>query len=148
MTADNPAARVDLDALAGEVARELGGCPFNEQVNDASMCRCGMPALDHEENMIRTVLGDHPATARLLAERDHWRSHAEEAGRGFERACRDYARVSAARTIAEAERDEARAALVAVERSVGMQGYRFCSRECHGEALTIVRAALADPEAS
>ncbi|WP_248582575.1 hypothetical protein [Nocardioides sp. InS609-2] len=33
--------------------------------------------------------------ARTDAEVSHWKSHAEEAGRGFARVCRDYARVSA-----------------------------------------------------
>lgn len=36
-----------------------------------------------------------PTCARMAAERDHWKAHAEEAGRGFAQACRDYARVSA-----------------------------------------------------
>lgn len=33
--------------------------------------------------------------AQLQAEVEHWKAHAEEAGRGFSQVCKDYARVSA-----------------------------------------------------
>lgn len=37
--------------------------------------------------------------ARLEAEVAHWKAHAEEAGEGFTRVCRDYARVTARNVV-------------------------------------------------
>jgi len=51
-------------------------------------------------------------TARLRAEVEHWKAHAEEAGEGFARVCKDYARVSA-RNVALLDRLEAAEAKVA-----------------------------------
>lgn len=38
---------------------------------------------------------------RLLAEVEHWKSHAEEAGDGFAQVCRDYARATARLVLAD-----------------------------------------------
>jgi hypothetical protein len=36
---------------------------------------------------------------RLYAEVEHWKAHAEEAGRGFTQVCKDYARVAAQNVV-------------------------------------------------
>lgn len=48
------------------VLAELGVCPFQENVNDASMCLCGLPVLDHDVLAAHTVRRDHPAIASVL----------------------------------------------------------------------------------
>lgn len=51
----------------------FGGCPFDENVNDASMCRCGLPALGHDQAVAATLTRDNPemfaAVERILADR-------------------------------------------------------------------------------
>lgn len=53
------------------IARLLGMCGFTENVNDGSMCACGLPALNHDRIAVRVVCGDHPellsAITNLLA---------------------------------------------------------------------------------
>lgn len=56
-----------------QLAIRFGGCPFDENVNDASMCRCGLPALGHDSAVARIVAADNPeafaAVERILADR-------------------------------------------------------------------------------
>lgn len=64
------AARAETPETTGlreAVLTELGVCPFKENVNDASMCLCGLPALGHDSAAERIVLNDHPTIATLLA---------------------------------------------------------------------------------
>jgi hypothetical protein len=144
VTADNPAARVDLDAAERETLGQrlmlTMTCNHgSDHFGTGAVCETCFANVQRVGRIVERILADR--LAPLLAERDNL-SSALAAANDKRRILRT------AVTAARQERDEAQAALVAVERSVGMQGYRFCSRECHGEALTIVRAALADPEAS
>ena len=66
MDEKNDAGTAAPETLA-EVLAELGVCPFIENVNDASMCACGLPALGHDLIAADVVLRDHPAVARLLS---------------------------------------------------------------------------------
>lgn len=54
----------------------------------------------HETSLVREARGE------AMAEVEHWKAHAEEAGRGFSQVCKDYARVSA-RNVALVEGIEA-----------------------------------------
>lgn len=42
------------------IARLLGMCGFTEDVNDGSMCTCGLPALNHDQIATRVICGDYP----------------------------------------------------------------------------------------
>src|SRR6478735_5583864 len=80
--------------------------------------------LRHFDLNYETLLYDavHATVERILADRlaavqaevKHWKDHAEEAGRGFERVCLDAAQMGAVRRSAEAERDAARAEVEAL----------------------------------
>lgn len=69
----------------------------------------------------------NPETAKdlldALDERDaevtHWKAHAEEAGAGFSRVCKDFARVSARNVALTAERDAVLAEVVALRKRLG-----------------------------
>ncbi|RNL60996.1 hypothetical protein EFK50_16545, partial [Nocardioides marmoriginsengisoli] len=59
-----PAALTEAERI--ELAVILGGCTFTENVNDYSMCRCGLPALGHDEAVAQIVVRDHPEMLAFL----------------------------------------------------------------------------------
>lgn len=83
--------------------------------------------------------------AVVSAERDHWKAHAEEAGRGFTQVCEKAAQLSARNVDLVAERDALRAKIAAVEDECD----RAVSFDECGDAwvnVSAIRAALSEPQ--
>lgn len=108
---------------AAELADWLSRCTSDERLSyaDHSLATAQRAARCVDQQHAARLADLSAARERLRVvegERDHWKDHAEEAGRGFERVCLDYNRVAAARTSATARAESAEAAHCALHAAV------------------------------
>lgn len=73
--------------------------------------------------------------AWLLAEVEHWKSHAEESGAGFAQVCRDSARMAARNTTLML-------ALVEIRDALNSHDMRYEYRNAERDAVASIRASL------